>query len=176
MRVQRLEAVIYDSTLPLTQTLASEGVLRYAGGLDLSGAGVTVQVVNPVISGLDPVIGEDQVGLLVYRHGTGDPVAFELLDPGVPLAVEGLQFTYTGQVRYSVFQVTRSPGLWLVWIACALIILGLGLVFYLPYRQLWALVEPMDGGRSRVTLRAAGRSSPGLNEVKALLQQVGGRL
>jgi len=33
----------------------------------------------------------------------------------------------------------------------------------------------MDGGRSRVIIRAAGRSSPGLNEIKSLLQQVDGR-
>ena len=176
MRVHRLEAAIYDSALPLTQTMVSEGVLRYAGGLDLSGAGLTVQVINPAISGPDPVIGENQVGLLIYRQGVIDPFAFELLDPGIPLEGEGLEFTYIGQEQYSVFQVTRSPGLWLVWLACAFIILGLGLVFYLPYRQLWALVEPVDGGRSRVTVRAAGRSSPGLDEIKSLLHQVGGRL
>jgi len=175
MRVHRLEAAIYDSALPLTQTMVSEGVLRYAGGLDLGGAGLTVQVINPAISGPDPVIGENQIGLLVYRHGTSDPVAFELLDPGVPQEVEGLMFTYIGQVQYSVFQVTRSPGLILVWIACVFIIIGLGLVFYLPHRQLWALVEPIDGGRSRVIIRAAGRSSPGLGEIKALLPQVDGR-
>ena len=166
---------LYNDVVPLTQTLASEGVVRYAAELDLPGAGLTVQVISTAFNGTDPVIGGDQVGILVYRHGETDPLAFELLDAGVPLDVEGLEFTYAGQAQYSVFQITRSPGLILVWIACAFIILGLGLVFYLPYRQLWALVEPMDGGRSRVIIRAAGRSSPGLNEIKSLLQQVDGK-
>ena len=175
MLVHGPQDTLYDAALPLTQTLTSEGVLRYAGGLDLPEAGLVVRVINPALSGTDTVIGQGQVGLLVYRQGVSDPVAFELLDPGVPLVVEGLEFTYGGPAQYSVFEITRSPGLFVVWMACGFIILGLGLVFYLPYRQLWALVEPMDGGRSRVTVRAAGRSSPGLSEIKALLQQAGGR-
>ncbi len=166
---------LYHGAVPLTQPLADEAVVRYAGQLDLPAVGMTVMLLNTAIGGNDSVIGEDQVGLLVYRSGVSDPVAFELLDAGVPLEVEGLEFTYGGQAQYSVFQITRSPGLFLVWMACAFIILGLSLVFYLPYRQLWAFVEPMDGGRSRVIIRAAGRSSPGLNEIKSLLQQVGGR-
>ena len=175
MTVRGTETTLYDDTLPMTQTLASEDGLRYSGGFDLPEAGLIVQVVNPSINGTDSVIGRDQVGILVYREGVTDPVAFELLDPGVPLVVEGVEFIYGGQAQFSVFQITRSPGLILVWIACAFFILGLGLVFYLPYRQLWLLIEPMDGGRSRVTVRAAGRSSPGLGEIKSLLQQVGGK-
>lgn len=95
---------------------------------------------------------------------------------GVPLQLEGLQFTFVGQAQYSLFQVTRSPGIMLVWIACGALILGLGLVFYLPYRQLWVLIEPGKGEASRLIVRAAGRSSPGMNEISALVKQVTGRL
>ena len=81
-----------------------------------------------------------------------------LLKTGVPREFEGLQFTFSSLEQYSGFQVTRSPGTGLIWTACSLLIIGLGLVYYLPLRQAWALVEPGGIGKSRVLLRFSGKS------------------
>jgi cytochrome c biogenesis protein len=175
IQVRASEEALYDGAVPLTQTVITEGIARYAGKLTLPDAGITVVLLSSSFNGPDPVIGENEVGVLVYREGIDLPVATDVLQAGVPRELESLEFTFVGQEQYSVFQVTHSPGIILVWIACASLILGLGLVFYLPYRQLWVLIEP-EGEMSRLTVRAAGRSSPGINEIKALLQQVNGRL
>lgn len=167
---------VYNGSFPLTQTVSMEGVVRYAGKLELPEAGITVLLLSQAFNGADPVIRDNEVGALVYRDGTADPVASELLEAGVPRDIVGLQFTLVGREQFSVFQISYNPGIVLVWIACGFFILGLGLVFYLPYRQLWVLVEPFDKQSSRLTVRASGRSSPGLDEIKTLLQQVNSKL
>ena len=172
IRVLASQGILYDGAVPLTQTFVSQGLARYAGELNLPEAGITVQLASRAFNGTDKIIGENEVGLFIFRAGTAEPEAFEVLQMGVPLDYEGLQFTFTGEAQYSVFQVTHNPGIILVWIACAALILGLGLVFYLPYRQLWLLVEPVEDRKSRIMVRAGGRSSPGLDEIHAVIHQV----
>ncbi len=65
------------------------------------------------------------------------PVAFELKD-----------FT---QVQASVFQVTRSPGRNVVYLGCALLILGVFAMLYVRERRAWVWLAP-DNGASRATL------------------------
>ena len=65
------------------------------------------------------------------------PVAFELKD-----------FT---QVQASVFQVTRSPGRNIVYLGCALLILGIFAMLYVRERRVWVWLAP-EGGATRATL------------------------
>jgi cytochrome c biogenesis protein len=175
LQVRASEQVLFDSVLPLTGTTVNEGVARYFAELDLQG-GITAILLSPSFNGPDPAISDNEVGLLIYRQGTDLPVASDVIQPGVPRDLENLEFTFIGQAQYSVFQVTRSPGILIVWITCGALVLGLGLVFYLPYRQLWVLIEPVKHEDSHLTIRGVGRSSPGMNEINALLKQVHGRL
>ncbi len=65
------------------------------------------------------------------------PVAFELKD-----------FT---QVQASVFQVARAPGRNIVYLGCALLILGIFAMLYIRERRLWVWLAPQAGG-SQATL------------------------
>ena len=65
------------------------------------------------------------------------PVAFELKD-----------FT---QVQASVFQVTRSPGRNIVYLGCALLILGVFAMLYVRERRVWVWLAP-EAGATRATL------------------------
>ena len=65
------------------------------------------------------------------------PVAFELKD-----------FT---QVQASVFQVTRSPGRNVVYLGCALLILGVFAMLYVRERRVWVWLAP-EGDATRATL------------------------
>ena len=65
------------------------------------------------------------------------PVAFELKD-----------FT---QVQASVFQVTRSPGRNVVYLGCALLILGVFAMLYVRERRVWVWLAP-EGEATRATL------------------------
>ncbi|GAB3773087.1 cytochrome c biogenesis protein ResB [Ramlibacter monticola] len=65
------------------------------------------------------------------------PVAFQLKD--------------FRQVQASVFQVTRSPGRSVVYLGCALLILGVFAMLYVRERRLWVWLSP-DGAGSRARM------------------------
>ncbi|HEX2543474.1 MAG TPA: cytochrome c biogenesis protein ResB [Ramlibacter sp.] len=60
------------------------------------------------------------------------PVAFELKD--------------FKQVQASVFQVTRSPGRYIVYLGCTLLILGIFAMLYVRERRLWVWLAPSGSG------------------------------
>jgi len=76
-------------------------------------------------------------------HGTGTgPYRFSLLNVSLK--------EYTG------LQLTRDPGVWVVWLGCALLCLGCYMICFLSHQRLWIRVEPAQGA---VTLTMAGTSS-----------------
>jgi cytochrome c biogenesis protein len=67
------------------------------------------------------------------------PIAFELKD--------------FKQVQASVFQVTRSPGHYIVYLGCALLILGVFGMLYVRERRLWVWLIPAgEGSQARMAL------------------------
>jgi len=67
----------------------------------------------------------------------------------VPMAFQLVDFT---QVQASVFQVTRGPGKNIVYLGCALLILGVFAMLYVRERRLWCWVTSGEGGASRCML------------------------
>jgi cytochrome c biogenesis protein len=61
----------------------------------------------------------------------------------VPMAFELKDFK---QVQASVFQVTRSPGHYIVYLGCALMILGVFSMLYVRERRLWVWLSPAGAG------------------------------
>ncbi len=57
------------------------------------------------------------------------------------------------QVQASVFQVTRSPGHYIVYLGCALLILGVFGMLYVRERRLWVWLSPAaQGSQARMAL------------------------
>ena len=78
------------------------------------------------------------------------PVAFELKD-----------FT---QVQASVFQVTRAPGKTIVYLGCALLIVGVFAMLYVRERRVWVWLAPRNdnpgaGGSAAPSVPESGASS-----------------
>ena len=57
-----------------------------------------------------------------------------------------LQLTDFKQVQASVFQVARAPGKTIVYLGCALLILGVFAMLYVRERRLWVWLTPAQGG------------------------------
>jgi cytochrome c biogenesis protein len=67
-----------------------------------------------------------------------------------PMAFELKEFR---QVQASVFQVTRSPGRLIVYLGCALLILGVFAMLYVRERRLWLWLSPsVSGSHARMAL------------------------
>ena len=59
-----------------------------------------------------------------------------------PMVLQLADFT---QVQASVFQVARAPGKTIVYLGCALLILGIFAMLYVRERRLWIWLAPQDG-------------------------------
>jgi cytochrome c biogenesis protein len=73
------------------------------------------------------------------------PVSFQLQD-----------FT---QVQASVFQVTRSPGRNIVYLGCALLILGVFAMLYVRERRVWVWLAPRDGATQATMALSSNRKT-----------------
>jgi cytochrome c biogenesis protein len=84
------------------------------------------------------------------------PVAFELKD-----------FT---QVQASVFQVTRSPGRNIVYLGCALLILGVFAMLYVRERRVWVWLAPREGGAQATIALSSNRKTMDTDREFAVLK------
>jgi len=57
-----------------------------------------------------------------------------------------LQLQSFDQVQASVFQVTRSPGKYAVYLGCLMLIVGVFAMFYIRDRRIWVWIKPAAQG------------------------------
>ncbi len=87
------------------------------------------------------------------------PMAFELVD--------------FHQVQASVFQVARAPGKVVVYLGCALLILGVFAMLYVRERRLWVWLAPQAAGsHAMMALSTNRKTRDGEREFPRLAQQL----
>ena len=87
-----------------------------------------------------------------------------------PLAFELKDFT---QVQASVFQVARAPGKNIVYLGCALLILGIFAMLYVRERRIWVWLAPQDGRtHATMALSTNRKTMDGDNEFAQLAQKL----
>ena len=64
------------------------------------------------------------------------------LQPNTPQTLNGYEYTFLGQRAITGITVRKDPGSTFIWVATALMMIGLGVTFYLPRRRLWAKITP----------------------------------
>jgi cytochrome c biogenesis protein ResB len=166
--------VLFQDSLALSGILESSPFQRPTGTFILDSENLVVRVIGAAANLADPFIAQGELGLELDDRETALAVGWTTLERGAPAELGGLQFTYLRDAMYSGFQVSRDPGHALIWVASALFLIGLGIVFYLPRRQLWVMVEPMEKG-SRLSMRWASLRGPGRNlEFQRLVSELQG--
>ena len=53
------------------------------------------------------------------------------------------------QVYYTGLQLAKDPGMNIVWVGSALLVIGMCIMFYMPHRKLWLIIRP-DGQQTEV--------------------------
>ena len=87
-----------------------------------------------------------------------------------PLAFELKDFT---QVQASVFQVARAPGKNIVYLGCALLILGVFAMLYVRERRIWVWLAPQgDQTRATMALSTNRKTMDGDQEFVKLAQKL----
>ena len=153
------------------------GLKRPLGKFSVPGTDLSAYVVAPADARMDPLIMAGQMRIELYRGDFNTPIAMEILDPGQPKTIAGLEFTFLRERQFSGFQITKDPGNMLIWIASGLFILGLVLVFYFPHRQVWARAHAEGEGRSRLIVRTTSvRSFAVASSFESLAEQLANEL
>lgn len=75
------------------------------------------------------------------------------------------------QVQASVFQVTRSPGRWIVYLGCALLILGVFAMLYVRERRLWVWLSRGEAGTQASMALSCNRKTMETDREFAMLEQ-----
>ncbi len=99
--------------------------------------------------------------LEIYRSGTEQPFAVEILSQGQPLVIDGLTYTFAREQQFTGLIVARDPGQPLVWLGALALVLGCFLVFMFPNRRIWAAVKALPDGAAQISLGATARHDAG---------------
>ena len=111
---------------------------------------VMVRILNGTLAELDAAAREAAGAKPLPR--TNETAA---MMQGMVMALSDVQFYPTPfvltlqdftQVQASVFQVARAPGKLVVYLGCALLILGVFAMLYVRERRLWIWLAPTEGG------------------------------
>jgi cytochrome c biogenesis protein len=62
-------------------------------------------------------------------------------------------------------QVTKDPGVWVVWLGCALMVAGICMAFFMSHKRVWVRIES-----GRVTI--AGAANKNQNAFQLLFDQL----
>jgi cytochrome c biogenesis protein len=57
-----------------------------------------------------------------------------------------LTFEEVTSREYTGLQVTKDPGVWVVWVGCSLMILGLIVSFFFSHKRVWVRIPKSPGG------------------------------
>jgi cytochrome c biogenesis protein len=142
---------------------------------EIPGTGVrgTIKNYSPALS-RDPRTG----ALTTYGEQMTNPaIAIEIEEPGrekytgwflkrypstwiLPGSGHKIEFRDYWGVEYTGLQVSKDPGVWLVYFACTIMTIGLYACFFMSHRKIWISIIPESAGkRSSVRILAGGTTS-----------------
>jgi cytochrome c biogenesis protein len=168
-------ASLYDGPVPLAWQTREGG--RPVGSFTLASEGLEVWVIGPRSGLNDPLVPAGEMRVEVYESSSGALRKATNLSQGDIHDVAGLDFTFVREGRFTGLSIVKDPGVQIIWIASALMMLGLMMLFYMPHRRLWAFCEETEDGKAEVRLAMTGqRDSQISSEFERVRRQVGKEL
>lgn len=144
-------AELWNAPVPLAWQSVNGN--RPLGSFTLAGKNMAVYVIGPQQNGTnDPLIPAGEMRVEVYTQTTDTLVKADTLTQGTPKELGGLTFTFLREGRFTGLKITKDPGANLIWIAAALMIVGLVALFYFPHRRLWAICKERPDGSAEVRI------------------------
>jgi len=121
-----------------------------------------------LISGVAPEVGADFPGcsgpgarLEITRPNGEKQYAIVLLNPACrdfdAKRGSDLIFTFDGKDEkfFTGLQVAKDPGVWVVWLGCALMVVGICMAFFMSHKRVWLRVT-----NGRVTMGGSASKNP----------------
>jgi cytochrome c biogenesis protein len=120
--------ILEGDTVPIPNSDAAIRLLRYAPQVHNAGEGAQIVLFKP---------NREPRPLWVLRNfpqfGQGKEEEFIFSFEGV------------SSREYTGLQVTKDPGVWVVWVGCGLMVLGFVVSFFLSHQKIWVRVPKGSG-------------------------------
>lgn len=158
---------LYDGPVPLAW-LTREGN-RPVGNFTLGSENLEVWVMGPRSGENDPLVPAGEMRIEVYESSSGALRTATNLSQGTEKDVSGLNYTFVRETRFTGLSVAKDPGVKIVWVASALMIMGMAMLFYMPHRRLWASCKEMPDGKTEVRLAMTGQRD---SQIRAEFERV----
>jgi cytochrome c biogenesis protein len=118
--------------------------------------------------------GEGMAAVLGVSDKATEPKFFKVFknNPGLDdLRGDRLVFTFTGTDArmYTGLQVNKDPGVWVVWIGCIMMCLGLCIAFFMSHKRVWIVVQH---GYARIYGNASKNQPAFLIEFEGLAEEL----
>ena len=152
---------IMNQSVPLAWTSTSGN--RPIGWVEVPNTDYKAYIVGPEPGTYDQAVPLGGVRLELYGK-EGNLVDIKDLQRNQDVVSNGLTFRFLREGRFTGLKVVKDPGVNIVWIASALMVVGLVMVFWFPHRRMWALVSPRADGGAEVRLAAASQRDLGLEK------------
>jgi cytochrome c biogenesis protein len=142
--------VLFHDSVPLAWS-TRDGA-RPIGSFMLPEQNLAVYVIGPRSGESDTLIPAGEMRVEMYTQSSGTLATTENLTQGQTKQVAGLNVTFIRESRFTGLQVAKDPGVKLIWIAAALMVLGLIVMFYLPSKRLWGICRDQPDGTTEVRM------------------------
>jgi cytochrome c biogenesis protein len=135
---------------------------RPLGYFELPSAGLVTYVIGPA-SGTqgDTLLAAGQVRIELLKGTAQASSGNAILTLGQPQVVNNLTFTFLRERQFTGLMIVRDPGASIIWVAGALMVIGMGMVFYFPHRRYWVRVRTDQGADARVSIVGVAGRDPG---------------
>lgn len=146
--------VLYDDGVALAYSMGD----RPLGYFNLPTAGLVAYVIGPASGSQgDPSLAAGQVRLELLGNGGQQSAGSAVLTMGTPSKVGNLTYTFVRERQFTGLQVVRDPGAPIIWVAAALLVLGMAAVFYFPHRRYWLRLRKAGEATEVDVVGVAGR-------------------
>ena len=146
--LQAVSRFIEDNVPETERERAGEVLIRI-----LNGALVELAQMTRTQAGLAPMPQDETTRSYMAQ------LVLSLSDAQAYPAPAVLELTDFTQVQASVFQVARAPGKNVVYLGCALLILGVFAMLYVRDRRLWVWLAPQDQGAQATMAMSSNRKT-----------------
>jgi len=145
--------VVVSEGVPLAWRTNAEQ--RPIGSFTIPGSEYVGWVVGTLGAG-DTEILPGQMEVDLYTAAGGTLAESAVIDQGKPTTIGGLTFTFERESQFTGLNVARDPGVWLIWLGCALLFVGFVVRFTIPHKRLWARIVPGPRGGSVLSVASLG--------------------
>lgn len=148
--------VLVNNGIPLTRSTPDRSVSY--GVVKIPGRDQELFVIGAASGQQMTGIGPGQMKIEVYRPGGQVPVGTAVLDQGGSVTVEGLTYSFEREQQFTGLLVKRDPGTAVVWLGCALLIIGTCSTMFLRHHRIWFRVQAGPDGDSLVQMASPDRA------------------